>query len=162
MNLFWRLFDTALLVAGLAYIMVKYGTPFFAKRRDEIKESLEKAAEYEKKTKELYEEAQIKFAEVKSEIENIKKEAAKEAETEKRHIIEDAKKSAEKIVENYINQARSEIENQKKQLFEEALNMPFKEVRDIIRKEMAGGAYNKINDSFLKLQEEALVRQSNK
>ncbi|MHB8232551.1 MAG: F0F1 ATP synthase subunit B family protein [bacterium] len=162
MGLFWRIIDTLLLAAGVFYILVKYGNPFFAKRKKEIETSLEKAREFEKKAKEIYEEAKIKLDEVKQEIEDIKKEAVKESEIEKNHIIEDARTSAGKILENYVKQAKSEIDNQKRLLFEEALNMSFKVMQDIMQKEMTPEAYNKINDSFLKLQEEAFAKQSNK
>ncbi|MHB1698321.1 MAG: F0F1 ATP synthase subunit B family protein [bacterium] len=162
MGLFWRIADTLLLAAGAIYVLIKYGNPFFAKRKKEIEVYLEKAKEFEKKAKELYGEAKIKLDEAKQEIEDIKKEAAKQAEIEKNHIIEDARTSADKILENYTKQAESQIGNQKRLLFEEALNMSFNAMQDIMQKEMTPEAYNKINDSLLKLQEEALVKQSNK
>lgn len=162
MELFWRITDTLLLAVGLIYILVKYGNPFFAKRKKEIEIYLEKAKEFEKKAKELYGEAKIKLDETKKELEDIKKEATKQAEIEKNHIIEDAWKSAEKILEHYIKQAESEINNKKRRLFEEALNMSFNVVKNIMRKEITPEVYNKINDNLLKLQEEALAKQSNK
>ena len=162
MNLFWRIFDTILLAIGIAYVYIRFGAPFFGNRKKDIESSLAKAEEYEKKAKELYEEAEIKLAEVKKEIEDIKKEAVKEAETEKNVIIENARVSAGKILNSYIKQAESEIENQKKQIFEDALDMSFKSARDILQKEIAEGSGNKINDKFLKLQEDAFARQSDK
>ena len=162
MNLFWRILDTILLAIGIAYVYIKFGAPFFGNRKKDIESSLAKAEEYEKKAKELYEEAKISLAEVKKEIEDIKKEAVKEAETEKNGIIENARVSADKILDSYIKQAKSEIDNQKKRLLEDALDMSFKAVNDILQKEMNAEDYNRINDNFLKLQEEAFAKQSNK
>jgi F-type H+-transporting ATPase subunit b len=162
MGIFWRISDTVLLAIGIAYVYVKYGSPFFGNRRDAIESSLAKAKEYEKKAEEIYEEARINLAEAKKEIEDIKKEAIKEAEIEKNGIIENARASADKILDSYIKQAKSEIDNQKKRLFEDALNMSFKAASDILQKEMTAEAYNRINDNFLKLQEDAFAKQSNK
>ena len=162
MNIFWRIFDTILLAIGIAYVYVKYGAPFFDKRKNDIESSLSKAEEYEKKAKDIYEEAKIRLAEVKKEIEDIKREAVKEAEIEKNGIIQNARASADKILDSYIKQAKSEIDNQKKRLFEDALDMSFKAVNDILQKEMSAEAYNRINDNFLKLQEDAFAKQSNK
>ncbi len=162
MNLFWRIFDTVLLAAGIAFIYIKYGTPFFGKRKSGIEAALTKAKEYEKQAKALYEEAKKDVGKTKSEIAEIKKEAIKEAALEKEKILEDAKKSAEKILDDYIKQAKSEIDNQKRQLFEETLNMSFKAVHDILEKEINTETFLKINDNMLKLQEEAFAKQSNK
>lgn len=162
MNIFWRIFDTLLLAIGITYIYVKYGASYFYGRKKNIEASLAKAEAYEKKAKKLYEEAKINLAEVKKEIENIKKEAIKEAEIEKNSIIENARVSADKILYNFIKQAESEIDSQSKRLFEDALDMSFKTVNDILQKEMTAEIYYKINDNFLKLQEDAFAKQSNK
>jgi F-type H+-transporting ATPase subunit b len=150
------------LAIGITYIYVKYGAPYFGGRKKDIETSIAKAEEYEKKAKEFYEEAKMSLAEAKKEIEDIKKEAIKEAEIEKNGIIENARASADKILDNYIKQAKSEIDNQKKRLFEDALNMSFKAVNNILKKEMTAEDYNRINDNFLKLQEDAFAKQSNK
>jgi F0F1-type ATP synthase membrane subunit b/b' len=160
MNLFWRIFDTVLLASGIAYVYLKYGTPFFGNRKTDIESSIAKAKEYEKKAKELYEEAKKELVKVKIEIEDIKKEAVKEAEIEKNNFIENARKNADKILDGYIKQAKLEIDGQKKQLFEDALNASFKAVNDILQKEVTAETYDKINDNFLKLQEEAFAKQS--
>jgi|GEM_PF-2870512 len=162
MNLFWRIFDTILLAIGIAYIYIKFGVSFFGSRKKDIESALAKAEEYEKKAKELYEEAAARLAEVKNEIEDIKKEALKEAEKEKNGIIENARTSAEKILNSYIKQAESEIENQKKRLFEDALDMSFKSAGEILQREIAAGSGGKINDKFLKLIEDAFAKQSDK
>lgn len=162
MEIFWRIFDTLILAGGFVYIFIKYGIPFFDNRKKGIELSLKKAAEYEKEAEKLYEQAMDVLKDVKSEVENIKKEAIKETETERDNIIKDAEAAAEKILGNYINQAKSEIDKQKKQLFDEALNMSFKFMRDIMQREMTPEVYGRINDNFLKLQEEAFDRRSNK
>ncbi|MCL4498201.1 MAG: ATP synthase F0 subunit B [Deltaproteobacteria bacterium] len=157
MELFWRIFDTVLLLAGLAYIFIKYVNPFFDKRKKDINLSIEKAIEAEKRAEELYKDAQNRLKEVKKEIEEIKKEAVKEAEIEKTRIIEDAKASAEKILGNYLTLAKSEIDKQKRELYQEALDMSFKIAKDITNRELTGEALDKVNDNILKLNDEILT-----
>ena len=161
-NLFWRIFDTLILAGGLAYIFVKYGNPFFDKRKGDIESSIEQAKEYERKAREFYEEAKAELAEARKEIEFIRQEIIREAEAKKVLIIKEAKGSAGKIAENFLKQAESEIGRQRKMILEEALEASFKAVREAFEKELSPEDYKKINESFLKLQEEALVRQSNK
>lgn len=158
MELFWRIFDTLLLIIGLAYIFIRYINPFFDKRKKDINLSIEKAMEAEKRAEELYKEAQNKLDEVKKEIEKIKKEAIRESEIEKIHIIEEVRASAEKILENYLALAKSEIDKQKRDLYQEALDISFKIARDIINKELTEETLNKVNDNLLKLNGEAIVK----
>lgn len=158
MELFWRIFDTLLLIIGLVYIFIKYINPYFEKRKKDINLSIEKAKEAEKRAEELYNEASNKLNEAKKEIEKIKKEAIKEAEIEKAHIIEETKASAEKILENYLTLAQSEIDKQKRELYQEALDMSFKIANDIISRELTEEAFNKVNDNLLKLNGEAIVK----
>ena len=161
-NLFWRIFDTLLLAGGLAYILARYGAPFFDKRKSDIKSSIELAKDYERKAREFYEDAKKELAEARKEIDFIRQETIREAEAKKGLIIKEARSSAEKIMENFRRQADSEIERQKKLIMEETLEASFKAVREVFGKELSGADYNKINESFLKLQEEALERQPNK
>ncbi|MCL4321211.1 MAG: ATP synthase F0 subunit B [Deltaproteobacteria bacterium] len=158
MELFWRIFDSVLLLIGLAYIFIRYINPFFAQRKKDIELSIEKAIEAEKQAEELYKDAQNRLSEVKKEIEEIKKEALKEAEIEKTRIIEEAKASAGKILENYLTLAKSEIDKQKRELYQEALDMSFKVARDITNRELKGEVLDKVNDNLLKLSGEAIVR----
>ncbi|MCL4542568.1 MAG: ATP synthase F0 subunit B [Deltaproteobacteria bacterium] len=158
MGLFWRIFDTLLLVIGLAYIFIRYINPYFEKRRKDINLSIEKAMEAKRQAEELYKEARNKLDWVKKEIEKIKKEAIRESEIEKAHIIEEAKASAEKILENYLAIAKSEIDKQKRDLYQEALGMSFKIARDIIREELTEEVFNKVNDNLLKLSGAAIVK----
>ncbi len=162
MEIFWRIFDTIILAIGIAYIYVKYGITFLGGRKNDIESSLAKAKEYEKKAKELYGEAKIELERVRKEIKEIKQDAIKEAIAEKNQIIKNAGITADKIISVYIERAKSEIDNQKKRLFEEALDISFKTANEMIKKEIESDAVHKINDNFLKLQEEAFAKQSNK
>lgn len=159
MGLFWRIFDTLLLVTGLVYIFLKYINPYFKKRKNDILLSLKQAEEARKRVEELYNESLRNLNDIKKEIEYIKNEAVKEAETEKARIMEEARIAGEKIFENYLTLAKSEIENRKRELYRDALSTSFNIAEDIISKELTGDVLSKINDNLLKLSGEAIVRQ---
>lgn len=161
-NLFWRIFDTFLVFAGLAYIYIKYGRPFFDKRKEEIENSIKKGKEYEIKAREYFEEAKRGLEEAKKEIEFIKIEALKEAETEKENIIKEARDAAEKMRDNFIKQAESEISRQVRTLTLEALDSYFRAAAESLKKELSVEDIEKIGDKFLELQEKSIEGQANK
>ncbi len=158
MALFWRIFDTFLLVAGLVYIFARYVNPYFKKRKADISLSIEQAKDARDKAEEFHNESRRNLDEIKKEIEYIKEEATKEAEAEKVRIIEEAKISAEKILENYLTLAKLEIENQKRKFYRDALDTSFNIAEDIIRTELTEEALNKINSNLLKISGEAIVK----
>lgn len=150
MELFWRIFDTLLLIAGLAYVFIKYMLPFFAKRRQGVIDSINQANEAEKRAKELYEGAEKKLQEVRLEFEQLKEEAKKEALFEKERMINEAKISAEKIVEKYAALGISELNRQKRELYLEALNISVKIAEDILKKEMTQETKERMTKDIIK------------
>ncbi len=150
MELFWRIFDTLLLVAGLTYIFIKYVRPFFAKRRQEIIDSFNQAKEAEKRTKELYDETEKKLREAKLEFEKLKEETEKEAAFEKERMIKEAQMSAKNIAERYVSLAQAELNRQKEELYLEVLNMSIKIAEDILKREITPETKEQMNKSLIK------------
>ena len=162
MEIFWRLFDTIILAIGVAYIYIKYGITFLGGRRHDIESNLEKAKEYENKAKEIYQEAKIELEKARKEMREIREDAIKEAAAEKNLIIKNAQMTADKILNAYLENAKSEIDNHRKKLVEEMIDKSFQKANEKIKKEIWSDDDNKVNENFLKIQEEGFARQSNK
>ena len=162
MEIFWRLFDTIILAIGVAYIYIKYGITFLGGRRHDIESNLEKAKEYENKAKEIYQEAKIELEKARKEMREIREDAIKEAAAEKNLIIKNAQMTADKIVNAYLEHAKAEIDNHRKKLLEKMIGKSFQAANEKIKKEIESDRDNKLNENFLKAQEEGFARQSNK
>ena len=162
MEIFWRIVDTIILAIGIAYIYIKYGITFLGGRRRDIEAHLEKAREYENKAKEIYQEAKSELEKTRKEIREIREDAIKEAAAEKNLIIKNAQMTADKIVNAYLEHAKSEIDNHRKELLEEMIGKSFKTANEKIKKEMESYGDSKLNENFLKAQEERFAGQSNK
>ena len=149
MELFWRLFDTLILIAGLAYILIKYIAPFFDKRKKEIIEALNQAEESEEKAKALLANAKKQLDDVKKEMELLKEKAKTEALIEKERIIEETKKTAAKIYERYEILAQTELNRQKREIYEEAVRMSVELAQKIILDELTPELQEKINKKLI-------------
>jgi F-type H+-transporting ATPase subunit b len=156
MELFWRLFDTLILIAGLAYILIKYIAPFFDKRKKEIIEALNQAEESEKKAKVLLANAKKQLDDVKKEMELLKEQAKAEALIEKERIIEETKKTATKIYERYEVLAQTELYRQKREMYEETVRMSVELAQKIILDELTPELQEKINKKLIENIGEAI------
>lgn len=159
MVLFWRLFDTLILVAGLVYVTVKFIKPFFDNRAVEIHNTIERAKEAERKAAELLSIAENKLKDVKREIEFIKGEALREAEIEKNKIISEAGISAEKIMENYLAMAKSQIDKHKAEIYNQALEKSFKIAVLNLHEKLRGDELKRINENTLNSMEESVAEK---
>jgi F-type H+-transporting ATPase subunit b len=157
MELFWRIFDTLILIAGLAYILVKYIAPFFNKRKADIIEALNKAEESEKRAQALLDDAKKQLEDVKKEMDALKEKAKSEAVIEKERIIEETKKTAAKIYERYEVLAQTELDRQKRELYEEAVSMSIELAQKIILDELTPELQEKINKKLIENIGEAIV-----
>ena len=162
MEIFWRVFDTIILAIGIAYIYIKYGITFLGGRRRDIESHLEKAKEYENKAKEIYQEAKSELEKTRKEMREIREDAIKEAVAEKKMIIKNAEMTSDKIVNAYLEHAKDEIDNHRKKLLEEMISKSFQTANEKIKKEIESDIDNKLNENFLKAQEEGFAEQSNK
>ncbi len=157
MELFWRIFDTLILVAGLTYILIKYISPYFNKRKTDIIDALNRAEESEKRAQALLDSAKKQLEDVKKEMDALKEKAKSEALIEKERIIEETKKTAAKIYERYEVLAQTELDRQKRELYEEAVSMSIELAQKIILDELTPELQEKINKKLIENIGEAIV-----
>jgi F-type H+-transporting ATPase subunit b len=132
----WRVANFAVLLFILYKLMWKKITVFFSGRREEIKTSLEEAevvkAEAEKKFKEY--DGKIKKAE--EEIQNISAMIKAQGEEEKKRIIADAARAAEKMKEDAKARMEQELKKAKNELRLEASELAVQMAEDILKKKV--------------------------
>jgi F-type H+-transporting ATPase subunit b len=132
----WRILNFAVLIFILYKLMWKKMKSFFAGRREGIKASLEEAevvkADAEKKFKEYDE--KIKKAE--EEIQGISAMIKAQGEEEKKRIISDAGRAAEKMKEDAKARMEQELKKAKNELRLEASELAVQMAEDILKKKV--------------------------
>ena len=132
----WRIVNFAILLFILYKLMWKKMKGFFAGRREGIKASLEEAevvkADAEKKFKEYDE--KIKKAE--EEIQGISEMIKAQGEEEKKRIIADAGRAAEKMKEDAKARMDQELKKAKNELRLEASELAVQMAEDILKKKV--------------------------
>jgi len=130
----WRMFNFAILVGFLYWAIAKKARDFFAGRRDNIKTSLAEAIaekeEAERKFKEYSERLDRATEEMNAIIETIKAQGL----LEKEKIIEDAKKTAEKIKEDAKMRIEQEFKAAVSELRLEAVQLSVQMAEEILKK----------------------------
>jgi len=107
----WKFFNLAVFIALLVYLLRKPLSEAFKTRREAIRAELIKAEEERQAALARLTETESKLARLDAEAANIREKAAREADAEKRHILEQTEADINKLRE----QARSEIERFGKQ-----------------------------------------------
>lgn len=132
----WRVANFLILLGILYWLMWKKMKSFFAGRREGIKASLEEAevvkADAEKKFKEYDE--KIKKAE--EEIQGIAAMIKAQGEEEKKRIIADAGRAAEKMKEDAKARMEQELKKAKNELRLEASELAVQMAEDILKKKV--------------------------
>ncbi len=132
----WRIANFLILLAILYKLMWKKMTSFFSGRREGIKASLEEAevvkADAEKKFKEYDE--KIKKAE--EEIQNISAMIRAQGEEEKKRIIVDSERAAEKMKEDAKARMDQELKKARNELRLEASELAIQMAEDILKKKV--------------------------
>lgn len=135
-DLAWRVANFLVLVGLLYWMMWKKIRAFFTGRREEIKASLEEAevvkADAEKKFKEYDE----KLKKAEEEIQNISAMIRQQGEEEKKRIIADAGRAAEKMKEDAKARMDQELKKARNELRLEASELAIQMAEDILKKKV--------------------------
>jgi F-type H+-transporting ATPase subunit b len=130
----WRMLNFAILVVFIYWATAKTAREFFAGRRENIKTALAQAVaekeEAERKFKEYSERLDKATEEMNSIIETIKAQGL----AEKDKIIEDAKKTAEKIKEDAKMRIEQEFKSAVNELRLEAVQLSVQMAEEILKK----------------------------
>jgi len=149
----WELAQKAfniLLLLDVIYYFAKGNIKgFFKDRRDSIVNELKTAKEDRQKFEEELNNIREKLNTLDREIDSIIKNARKEAEEEKRRIIEKAGKDADKIIEMTKKEIEVEFRAANAQLKSEIANLALKKSEDILKNEIKDKDRKKLLDDYI-------------
>ncbi len=126
------------LVGLLYYFLAKkmQGPDRFKEDYEKIQSSIESARIAKEEAERKLQELDQKLGQLSDEIVRLKTAAAKEADEEKRKILEAAQKEAERIVEQAHRDIDSEVENARKELRKQLADQAVNRSREIIEREL--------------------------
>lgn len=134
MDFIWRLINFVVLAWFLWWLLAKKVKDFFAGRRTDIKAALEKAVADKEEAEKKFKEYDSKLTRATEEIDQIREMIRTQGEVEKVKLIEDAKKSAEKMKEDTKVRMEQEFKNASNQLRKEAVQLSVEMADELLKR----------------------------
>lgn len=131
---FWKTFDFVVLIGLLYWLLAEKIKNFFVGRRQDIKESLERAARQKAEAESKFREYSEKIDKASAEIDGIFEMIKAQGVVEKQKIIEDAQKVAKKIKEDAQMRTTQELKKASDQLREEAVKLSVQMAEEILKR----------------------------
>jgi F-type H+-transporting ATPase subunit b len=131
---FWKTLDFIVLVVFLYWMLAAKIRDFFAGRRKDIKESLEKSAEQKIEAEKKYREYSEKIDKASQEIEGIFEMIKAQGVVEKQKIIVDAEKVANKMKEDAQARIEQELKKASYELRNEAVKLSVEMAEEILKR----------------------------
>ena len=139
--------------AILIFILVKFTrkpiSSYLVNRADEIEKALEEAAALRDAAKTKLAEIEEKLASLDVEVEQIKKDVAKDAELEKGRIIQTAEAEAARIVKQADTSMQREIRRAKRSLEAEVGTQSLRVAEEMISKNINNADRKRLNEEFI-------------
>jgi F-type H+-transporting ATPase subunit b len=130
----WRVFNFAILVGFLYWAVAKKAKEFFAGRRENIKTALAEAIAEKEEAERKFKEYSVRLDKATEEMNNIIETIKAQGLVEKEKIIEDAKKTAEKIKEDAKMRIEQEFNAAVSELRMEAVQLSVQMAEEILKK----------------------------
>ncbi|MBI4483707.1 MAG: ATP synthase F0 subunit B [Acidobacteria bacterium] len=144
-----RVFNLALLLGALIYLLRRPLREYFEQRTDEIRKRLREAEQARDEANAKLDEIGSRMARLDAELAEIQQTAAREAEEERQRVVESARSDAEKIV----SMARREIDGLMKsarlELKCHTADLSVNLAEEVIRREMRPEDRERIFQGFL-------------
>ncbi len=148
--LWYKIFNFAILAAGLGFLAVKFGGPALRRQQKSILKRLEeaqkKAAEAERHVKAVEE----KMAGLDREIDALKKQAAEEMAMEVREMEAATQRMLEKVEEQAQYEIASAVEHAKKDLRAMAVDLAVQMAGERLAAEVRAGAQERLVERFVR------------
>ncbi|MBN1614396.1 MAG: F0F1 ATP synthase subunit B [Deltaproteobacteria bacterium] len=145
----WRMLNFAILLWFLWWLLAQKLRDFFTGRREGIKTSLEEAAAAKAEAEKKFAEYSAKLEKATEEIDSISEMIKAQGLAEKEKIIEDAKRTAEKMKEDTQARIDQEVKKARNDLRAEAVQLSVQMAEEIIRKNMTSEDHNKMVAEYL-------------
>ena len=149
-GMIWRIINFAILAAAVFFIVRYFKVKdFFANRRESIKAELEEAKRAKEEADKKVKEFEHKLTLLDKKIEEIYKEIRIEGEIEKKKIIEEAIKLADKIKEQARFTAEQEIKKAREEIKGEIAKVAVEMAEEILRNEMTAADHERLIKEYL-------------
>lgn len=149
-DMMWRIVNFAILAIALfltlRYLKVK---DFFADRKKIIMVGLEEAKKAKEDAEKKVKEFELKFSSLDKRLEEIYQEIKEEGELEKKRIIEEAIKMADRIQEQARLAAEQEIKKAKEEIKGEIARIAVEMAEEILRNEMTAADHERLIKEYL-------------
>ena len=146
----WRIVNFAILVAALLlvarYLKLK---DFFTSRKDSIKNELEEARRAKEEAERKMKEFELNLSLLDKRVEEIYREIRSEGELEKKKIVEEALRGAEKIKEQARVTVEQEIKKAKEGIKGEIAQVAVEMAEEILRKELTAADHERLIREYL-------------
>lgn len=145
----WRVINTLALIILLVYLLKKPLQNFFSDRRTRIARELEDAREQRNRAEQTIQEYKVKLASMEAELEKMRAELRKSAETEKEKVLANAERMANAMVESAKVAAEQELRNAKMALKNEAVELAVQLAEALIRERINEDDRKRIVEDYL-------------
>jgi F-type H+-transporting ATPase subunit b len=154
-SLLFPAINFVLLIATLFVLTRKPIRTFFAERRSAIRKDLEDAAALKRRAEERYAQWQRKLVDLDRELEVIRTEARERAETERAHLLADARASADRIRTDAANAVEHELRRARSSLRAEASQLAVELAAGILREQVTAHDRDRLIEEFIERIERA-------
>lgn len=148
-KLFWRVVNTIALLALLVYLLRKPLTNFFKDRTEQISKDLDEAKAQRERAEALIAEYKQKIAGMEQELEKMRAELRKSAESESEKVQANAERMAVAIVESARVTADQEVRKAKAALKSEAVEMAVQMAETLIQEKINEDDRKRIVEDYL-------------
>ena len=159
-ELLWQAVNLVLLLGVLFAVARKPITAYFAERREQIKEDIQKADKLLAESKKQFSEWQGKLVELEAEVQTIRDETRQRALDERDQIVAAAHDSAERIRSDAVAAVDQELRRAQVELREEAANLAVDLAASIITEQVDDRDRDRLLDEFITRVEPATIQDS--
>lgn len=148
-GLVWPVVNFVLLLAVLVALTRKPASAYFTARREEIRNQLEASAQLKKEAEERYSKWQRRLVDLERELQDIHTTARERAETEREHILADARASAERIQRDASSAIEQEVRRARDLLRQEASDLAIELAAGLLRENVTPSDRERLFDEFI-------------
>jgi F-type H+-transporting ATPase subunit b len=145
----WRIVNVGILLGVLWWLAAKGIKGFLSGRREGIKSAMDSAVEAKEAAQKKFDEYSAKLDKATGEIEEIAQMIMAQGQAEKEKIIEDAKRSAEKMKADSSARMEQEYNKLKNELRQEAAVLAVEMAESILKKQIKKADHEEMVKDFL-------------
>jgi F-type H+-transporting ATPase subunit b len=148
-DLFYPTLNFVLLFGTLFFLLRVPLRTYFAERRAAVRKDVEDAAALKKQAEERYAKWQRRLGQLEEELEGIRTTARERAETEREHMLADARATAERMRQDAAAAVDQELRRARESLRQEASQLAVELAAGILREQVTPGDRERLLDEFI-------------